>query len=160
MRIHRLWGFMLQILPHMSVYSITSGNLHQIYKTALHIVHRNCVHYKCNIMSRAFKMNMFCFMNELLVNAWRRFFTSLPDTLLTLSGKQYIIDNSCTLKCFCLYQGPVCICYTLPAMWNYSISVFTQGSNTHSFIPGSEKRKWQTLAWWFVYHRIYCLKSI
>lgn len=67
----------------------------------------------------AFKANAFCFINEQLVNAPGPFFTFLVDTLLQMSGKQCIIDNSCTLEYFryikamctqncCMSQATVC----------------------------------------------------
>lgn len=67
----------------------------------------SCLKIQCRCVetSGAFKVNIFCFINEHRVHALRPFFTFLMDTLLRLSGKQYIIDNSCTLKCFGLYQG-------------------------------------------------------
>lgn len=57
--------------------------------------------------SEALKVNIFRFINKHLVNARRLFFTFPVDTLLKPSGKQYIIDNSCIVKCFVLYQGSV-----------------------------------------------------
>lgn len=54
-----------------------------------------------------FKWTHFHFINKHRVNARRPFLTFPVDTLLKPRGKQYIIDNSCILKCFGLYQGRV-----------------------------------------------------
>lgn len=73
--------------------------------------------------SEALKVNIFRFINKHLVNACRLFFTFPVDTLLKPSGKQYIIDNPCIVKCFVLYQGYMYlwfVCVTSYVKWQWT----------------------------------------